>query len=60
MDECAKKLWRTGSIKELGFRHRRNETMVRYNSTLAGSEFDSVGATTEKVPVPPFVFTGGL
>ena len=57
MDEEARRLRKIGSIKEIGFRRRRNETMLPSDLTLAGSEFHTVGATIEKARVPVFVFT---
>ena len=49
MDEEARRLRRIGTIKEIGFRRRRNETVLPSDLTLAGSEFHIVGATTEKI-----------
>ena len=60
MDEDARKLWRIGSIKEICVRRRRNETILPSDLTLAGSEFYTVGAATEKALVPVFVFTRGM
>ena len=60
MDEDATKLKRIGSIKEIGFSRRRNELILPFDLTLAGSEFHTVGATTEKAQVPAFVFTRGM
>ena len=56
MAEGARKLRRIGSIKEVGFRRQQNETLIPSNLTLAGSEFHTVGAATEKARVPCFVF----
>ena len=56
MDEEARRLRRIGSI----FRRRRNETILPSDLTLAGSEFHTVGAATEKARVPAFVFTRGM
>ena len=60
MDEEARRLRRIGSIKEICFRRRRNETILPSDLTLAGSEFHTVGAATEKARVPAFVFTRGM
>ena len=60
MDEDARRLRRIGSIKERGFRRRRNETILPSGLTLAGSEFHTVGAATEKARVPGLVFTRGM
>ena len=60
MDEEARRLRRIGSIKENVFRHWRNETILPSNLTLAGSEFHTVGAATEKARVLAFVFTRGI
>ena len=57
MDEDARKLRRIGSIKEICFRRRRNETISPSDLTLAGSELYTVGAATETVRIPAFVFT---
>ena len=43
MDEDVRKLRRIGSFKEVGFRHRRNETIFRSNLALAENEFHRVG-----------------
>ena len=51
---------RLGSIKEIRFRHRRNEIILPSYLTLAGSEFHTVGAATEIAWVPVFVFTLGM
>ena len=53
-------LRRIGSIKDIGFRHRRNETILPSDLTLAGSEFHTVGAATEKAQGPALVFTRGM
>ena len=45
MDEEARRLRRIGSIKEIGFRRRRNETILPSDLTLAGSDV----AATEKL-----------
>ena len=60
MDEEARKLRRIGSIKEIGFRRRRNETVLPSDLTLSGSEFHRVGEATEKARVHAFVFTRGM
>ena len=60
MDEEARRLRKIGNIKEIGFRRRRNETILPSDLTLAGSEFHPVGAATEKARVPAFVFTRGM
>ena len=60
MDEEAMRLRRIGSIKEIGFRRRRNETILPSDLTLAESEFYTVSAATEKVRVAAFVFTRGM
>ena len=60
MDGKARRLRRIGSIKEIGFRCRRNETILPCDLTLAVSEFHTVGAATEKARVPAFVFTRGM
>ena len=39
MDGKARRLRRIGSIKEIGFRCRRNETILPCDLTLTGSEF---------------------
>ena len=52
MDEDARRLRRIGSITEIGFRRRRNETTLPSDLTLAGSKFHTVGAATEKARVP--------
>ena len=57
MDEEARRLRRIGSIKEIGFRRRRNETILPSELTLAGSEFHNICAATEKARIPAFVFT---
>ena len=44
MDEEARRLRRIGNIKEIGFRRRRNETILPSDLKLAGSEFHTVGA----------------
>ena len=59
IDEEARRLRRIGSIKEV-FRRRRNETILPSDLTLAGSEFHTVGAATEKARVSAFVFTQGM
>ena len=41
-------------------RLRRNETILPCDLTLAGSEFHTVGAATQKARVPAFVFTRGM
>ena len=48
MDEEARKERRIGSIKEIGLRRRRNETILPSDLTLAGIEFHTIGAATEK------------
>ena len=60
MDEEARRIRRIGSIKEIGFRRLRNETILPSDLTLAGSEFHTVGAATEKARVPAFVFNRGM
>ena len=60
MDEDTRKLRRIGSIKEIGFRGRRNKTILPSDLTLPGSEFHTVGAATEKARVQAFVFTRGM
>ena len=60
MDEDARKLRRIGSIKEIVFRRLRKETILPCDLTLAGSEFHTVCAATEKARVPAFVFTRGM
>ena len=60
MDEEARRLRKIGSIKEICFRRRRNETILPSDLTLAGREFHTVGAATEKARVPAFVFTRGM
>ena len=47
MDEDARKQRRIGSIIEIRFRRRRNETILRSDLTLAGSELHTVGAAAE-------------
>ena len=47
MDEEARRLRRTGSIKEI-FRRRRMKVLLPSDLTVAGSEFHTVGAATEK------------
>ena len=49
MDEGVRKLMRIASIKIMVFRRRRNETS---DITLAGSEFHTFGAATEKAQIP--------
>ena len=60
MDEEAMRIRKIGRIKEIGFRRRRNETILPSDLTLAGSEFHTVGAATEKARVPALVFTRGM
>ena len=52
MDEEARMPRRIGSIKEICFRRRRNETILPSDLTLAGSEFHTVGVATEKARAP--------
>ena len=58
MDE-ARRL-RIGSIKEIGFRRRRNETILPSDLTLAGIKLHTVGAATEKAHVTAFRMYRGL
>ena len=53
----SRRLRMIGSIKEIIFRRRRNETISPSDLTLAGSEFHTVGAATERAWVPALVFT---
>ena len=48
MDDSVTKLRRICSIK------KKNQTIFPSNLTLAGSEFHTVGAATEKARVPAF------
>ena len=58
MDEEARRLRRIGSIKEIDFRRRRNETILPFDLTLAGSEFHTVG--NRESSGQTFVFTRGM
>ena len=60
MDEEARRLRRIGSIKEIGIGVGGMKLLLPSDITLAGSEFHTVSAATEKARVPALVFTRGM